>query len=77
MEYKSANEIRNAITKNINIIRDLFSSAKRMQDSISELQDDKDKELMTQNFNAVVESINSLVKSTNNLFDLLEQLMEE
>lgn len=77
MEYKSAREIHRAIKDNISTIQDLFSNAKKMQESISTLQNDDDREIMTQNFNSVVESINSLVKSTDRLFDSLEELMEE
>lgn len=77
MEYTTAKEIHKAIKDNIATIQALFANAKKMQDSISGLQNESDKELMTQNFNSVVESINSLVKSTERLFDTLETLMDE
>ncbi len=77
MEYQSAKEIHKAIKDNISVIQQLFDRAKKMQDSIAGLQNEEDKELMTQSFNSVVESINSLVKSTDRLFDSLESLMEE
>lgn len=77
MDLKSAKEIHSAIKDNISTIQILFDSAKKMQGSISELQNEADKEIMTQNFNSVVESINSLVKSTDRLFDSLENLLEE
>lgn len=71
MEYKSAREIRDAINQNIDTIKTLFHSAEEMQTSIESLQDEKDRQLMTQNFNSVVEAINRLMKSTNKLFDTL------
>jgi len=77
MEYSSAKEIHAAINGNISTIQSLFQSAKDMQKSIAALQNENDKELMTQNFNNVVESINKLIKSTDDLFELLENLMEE
>lgn len=77
MEYTTAKEIHRAIKENIATIQSLFASAKKMQESISELNNEADKQVMTQNFNSVVESINSLVKSTDRLFETLENLMEE
>lgn len=77
MEYKSIKEIHEAIKGNISTIQGLFKSAKEMQKSIADLQDDNDKMLMTKNFNNVVEAINKLIKSTDELFGLLENLMEE
>lgn len=77
MAYSSAKEIHKAIKDNISIIQSLFQNAKDMQKSIADLQSDEDKEIMTQNFNKVVQSINDLIKSTDDLFDLLESVAED
>lgn len=77
MDYASARDIRKAINENIKTIQKLFQNARKMQDSIAGLQNDEDRNLMTENFNSVVSSINSLIKNTNTLFDTLENFMEE
>ena len=77
MEYSNVKEIHDAINSNISTIQTLFTSAKEMQKSIAGLQNENDKNLMTESFNNVVKSINNLIKSTDELFGLLENFMEE
>lgn len=76
MEYHSLKEIRKATKENLETVMELVDSAKKMQDSIADLEDDDARDMMTDNFNNVVTAINQLMKSTTVLFDRLEEFME-
>lgn len=76
-QYQTTSEIRRAINRNIENITKLVESAKKMQSSISNLEDDQVKAVMNESFNNVIDAINGLMVATKHLFDSLDEAMEE
>lgn len=55
-QYQTTSEIRRAINRNIKNITKLVESAKKMQSSISNLEDDQVKAVMNESFNNVIDA---------------------
>lgn len=77
MDYIGTRGVCRALDENAKTIKTLFRNAEDMRNSLNDIQNKTDRDLVIQKYNAIAESINNLLSSSTVLYNTLNRYMEE